>query len=875
MATETLLPDITSVLCEGLNPEQQAAVLAPANTALKVLAGAGTGKTEVITRRFAKLAIDLAQTQDTVDVTHRLWVSTFTEKAASEMKTRISDYLIRLTGQPLHPQAWIGTFHGLCQRILCEQSHHLPHLERYTLISDVEWDMFREDLMEQLLLEPDPLSKLLQEGAFKVAASQTKAYDTLALDEDNTEALLSEILSSIIPRLKASGLSPQAFYTQAMAQTDQFAQLLERLPNGDFGTIWQEHHEYARHWRQHLDVIAHPRFSFLPTDWTLECGAQKAFRQQKDPPDALSLLKEALRPFYKTQCWVTYNGRKKQAPFSPPTIDFSALNRCVAEEKLLISIVSSLYALYQKTLRMQKACDFEDLIQESVALLEQNAEVRREYQAHFAHYLVDEFQDSNAGQLKLIQLLCPQGDPKITVVGDTKQSIYGFRFAQPENLSLLFTGMPKTQQLTLKTNYRSETPILAVANRITEMLMPEQPEFLEAPSSAANIQPAPVTWFWQEDAASIGEAKEIEVDWISQTIQALVSTEEASPQDIAVLVKDHTKAMHVEATLESLGIPAIRQRNIGFFDTPVIQQGVALMELVEDPGQDFALINLLQRKLTHRELYLLARLRQQFREEMDLKDFSYYETLFRLYHEPQRMPRELLPTLGLLKFLVTQIETLHTDRNNHSPQLMFHWILKTFPLLTPEERQTFEGKKAYKQLELLKRVIYYWVDHAQKTLSFADILERVRRSQAKNDLNLPMEDSDITENAVRIMTIHGAKGLQFPVVFLAGTDTHRDTGWEGRLTVDPQYSGKLGFGLFLNRFEDEKTLKKLVYDTVWQIPRNQEEQLRLFYVAVTRAQKRLFISSWPKSLSWVNPAFFKDLPVTIVQDVHAPSPAND
>lgn len=850
-------------LYDDLNPEQVEAVTAPIEGALQIMAGAGTGKTELITRRFAKLVLDLrSRFDDDRDVTQHLWVSTFTEKAAQEMKSRIAEYLMQKTGIPLNSRAWIGTFHSLCHRLL-QQNRDKQAFSGFLLLSDVELELLREELLATLLdgIPHEELEKMVQAQSLPISPNCLTLESLLKLDFVDYRHLFEEILLQVIPRIKASGLQPQDFYYQAMQQTKEYANLIASLPVSDpySKELWTDHSEYAQQWCQHLDPIRHSRFSFFPTDWDIELAAQKAIARQKDCPDASKILIERLKPFYKANCFVAFNGRRKSNPFSPATSDLSSLQQAVALEKTLIEMVTATYLLYQQALQHRQAMDYDDLIQESNRLLSEFPSVRDRYQAHFAHFMVDEFQDSNGGQLQLIQLLNHRENPCITAVGDRKQSIYGFRFAEPENLQLLFKGLSRYHSVNLQTNYRSERPILEIANRITEMMLLEQKETL-LPAPNRQLE-EPVQWLYLDKAQSIGEARAQESRWIAETIAKLVMNESWRPGEIAVLVRDHGKALQIEEALESLGIPAVRQRNLGFFRNPIIQQAVALLEIAQNPDEDFALINLLQRKLTHRELYLLARQRQMWREQGLLQNPSYFETLCGLMKNPEAAPQELAPLLSLFRFLIGFIQEAQEKKRRLTPDHFFDWMLQAFPLISPEEACTSTGQKALKQLELLKRMMYYWSWRISlKAPTLESLLELIKRYQVKNELELPLaeEEQPFFEEAVRILTVHGAKGLQFPVVFVAGADNYRKSRYEGLLTIDPQYPGKMGVGLMLNRFQEEKTLKKLVYDVVWKIPRSQEEELRLFYVAVTRAKNRLFLSSWPKSFPYMNPAFFAD-----------------
>lgn len=850
-------------LCEGLNPNQIQAVMAPLDAAVQVMAGAGTGKTELITRRFAKLTLDLMALEQP-NPTERLWVCTFTQRAAEEMKQRIARYMAQSIGASLSSRPWIGTFHSLCHRMISQHPEELQHLAGFSLLSDLEMEVLREQLVLSLLSGiPAEWDAVVTAYGLPPLSPLLAAENLLSLDFGGYERLFLEIVFTVLPRIKAAGFTPQGFYQAAMQQTHQLTDLIMGIPvsDGVGGEIWVDHDAYARGWRKHLDGICCSRFSFYPTEWEMEIHAQKALSQQKPVPSMGQLLKENLKPLYKADCFVSYNGRKKNNPFSPALQDFSPLKNAVAIEKQLIAMVSGIYALYQHTLRTDKICDYDDLIQETLSLLKTFPAIREAYHRQFAHLMVDEFQDSNGAQLQLIQLLYGQDRPRMTVVGDKKQSIYGFRYAEPENLAVLFDGLSACQRIPLEINYRSQSPILAMANRITEMMALDPPEPLVAGLASSAETSDALTWFCVTDATSVGEAKAMEVQWIAQTIAELLHQDAVQPREIAVLVQSHQKGLQVEAALDALGIPSIKQRNLGFFTSPCIRRAMALLELAENPYQDFALVTLLQETMSHRQLYLLAQHREHIRAAMGLETLSYFEAMAAILQQPEAAHPELAALQSFFYTVVSTLEQCAQRATMLRPSLLLAWLLKSFPVLPDDVGDSLTHRKATKQLRLLKNILAHWDTRTPQGTTLAEALALLRRYREQNDLEMPMAEDAFTENAVRILTVHGAKGLEFPIVFLAGVDIHRKNRTEGLLTFDPQYPGKLGFGLILNRLDGEKTLKKLVYDTVWQIPRNQQEALRLLYVGVTRAKHKLYVSSWPQSFPYLNPAFFADVSI--------------
>lgn len=839
-------------LIQGLNPEQAQAVMADIRQGVQVMAGAGTGKTELITRRFIKLVFDLLQ-EDDLDAPKKLWVSTFTEKAAQEMKARIQTQLRTHTGFDLPDDAWIGTFHGLCFRMLKAHPNQSHSANAFDILANTELDLIRDNLIDTLINTPiAQWAELFPNHPLPPCSlSEAQLSD---LTDNNITAFIEAIVFELIPKIKANGLTVSEFAESTPKQLLGLEHALKTLPVGPGSNmLFETYHDFAHAWEKHWQPYAASGFSFFPSELEIEQAALKAATKGQEVPSEIKLLKETLKPWLKSGQWLNHNGRKKQ-PFEAKTKDFTQLETGKRQSQWAIQLTAQIYGLYQALLQQEGVWDYDDIILNAVHLLQNNPSIREQYQQRFQHVLVDEFQDSNGLQLRLLQQLTPPEAPALTVVGDKKQSIYRFRYAEPENLSLAFqTAQNKPLSIHLRQNYRSTPAILNLANQVAHTMetsdTPTEPPLEPTEKKRPNEA---ITWKHWSEPNSVSALVPEEVAWIAEQAQALIAQGTYQPKDIAIIVRTHGRASLLESTFDRMGIPAVRQKYLGFFKEPIIQQAIALLTLANDPTQNYAWVSLLQHKLTHHQLATLGQIKKSTR--------TYYEALQQLCTQSQGVPTSLQDVMPALQFAFNRVTQLHSQANSIDVIDFYRITLALFPLIATQDAQTLHGQKEVKQLHRLGQYLQGLCQKSRRANNLGYIVKVLYRAMAKDDLELAVESSGWDENAIRLMTIHSAKGLEFPVVFVSGVEKYRALRGEGLLSFDPQFATKPGFGVFLNKLDGDKSLFKLAYDTVWNRPRAVQEEQRLFYVAVTRAKERLFITSCPQSFPALMPQLYVGIP---------------
>jgi ATP-dependent helicase/nuclease subunit A len=485
----------------GLNDAQLRAVTATGN--LQVMAGPGTGKTEVIARRYAWLWKQLAEQHPTADsawLENQLLVVTFTQKAAQEMRHRIALQLERLTGErPELSGHWIGTFHQTARHWLAGVGQQ-PHL-----LTDTEQFLLDKQLCHQLvcgqLIDCLPALQWAElDGAIAPDCLSVEAMTTLPLP-----ALMPFIqdLPKLVQRIQSAGLTPLAFYREAMQQTNAFTEAILALSMTDplTGGVFERPEDALDVWQRQLAPYTSPLWQALPDGWQ---------------PDAMkaSELYEQLAPLKKHA--LTYN--KKTKRYEPlPLSDWQhPLLAATETETALIPVVAAFYAYRCYVLHQQQQSDYDGLLSGLLTHWQQHPADAQRAAGQFKAVIVDEFQDTNPAQLSILKAFDPPMG--LTVVGDAKQSIYGFRHADPDNLNLIFKDKADVAIVTLTDNYRSVPVIVDTANTFAKRCQLDTTPPLQAQHPAlADLEPL-VVINYAEDLGNITHQRAAESDDLVATL---------------------------------------------------------------------------------------------------------------------------------------------------------------------------------------------------------------------------------------------------------------------------------------------------------------------------------------------------------------------
>src|SRR6202521_2441345 len=492
-----------------------------------------------------------------------------------------------------------------------------------------------------------------------------------------------------------------------------------------------------------------------------------------------------------------------------------------AAELEAIEVLSVIYKTYEEALRAAGLRDFDDLILDVIGSLERVSEFRARCRERFRYLLVDEFQDTNRIQLDLIRLLAADGFGNVAVVGDAKQSIYGWRDAEIENIRSRFPG----RRLPLTHNRRSYQGILDCA---TDFIR-RDPDFAGEPDLVATRGSVlqPVTVIMAPDSRT--EARSM-----AQTIRRLHVSGRAFA-DIAVLA--HSIRMlprEFEDELRRQGIPYVTSGGSGFFDRQEIKDVLALLRLTDNPMDDGAFVRIMQGpivRLPDGGMYRLAARRFE-RKGLRLRDCfaesgreGFPEMDPKVAREGQRLV-ELTDRTGRLRDALTVADILNR-------------LLEESGYLRWAELRAQRDGSPRALLNLRK--VFQLAGRFERDLSLAGIGDFVRHLDQVIDAELPVgeaaEETAKTE-AVSLLTIHSAKGLEFPVVFLVNLRPPRPRDTE-RLFFDPD-----SLGFVMKTWRGEKHPRYV--ETSPGAPAVAlaiGERRRIVYVGLTRAKDALYVTA--------------------------------
>lgn len=646
-------------ILENLNKEQKDAVQTIAGPLL-ILAGAGSGKTKVLTSRIAYLVQQGVRPRDILAVT-------FTNKAAKEMKERLG----RILGENVVKYMWVGTFHGICGRILRE------NIDNYNFQSGKKLD-------KNFTIYDETDSNAVIKQAVKKLNLDDKIY-------------APKLVKSIISNAKNKMQDAYTFATFA-----------------------------------------------------------RDFKSQK---------------------------------------------------------IASIYEMYENTLNNNNAIDFDDMLMLTVKLLEQNAQVREDYYNRFKHILVDEYQDTNLAQYRLVKMLYTNNqedvppERSLCVVGDVDQSIYSWRGADYTIILNFQKDFKNTKLIKLEQNYRSTSNILNVANAIIE----NNTERVDKVLYSQKGEGEKIDYFEAQD----------EADEANFIVSKIKQNSGGDYNRYAILYRTNSQSRALEEGCMAAGIPYKIYGGLKFYDRKEIKDIIAYLRLIfnTDDSQSFRrIVNVPKRAIgdtTIKNLQTFA----------DSRDISLFEAAERI-EEAEEIPPRTRAKLKDFAELITKFKNAVTTYNLQ--EFVTLVIEKTGYLAELQLQNTPESEADIENLQEFVNVAGEF-EPEELDNALGEFLQQVA-------LVSDIDEMDSIANNVTLMTLHAAKGLEFPVVFLAGCD-------EGV-------------------FPHQRTFNSLT---------ELEEERRLMYVGVTRAEEKLYLTSAKRRQMWgeykyYNPSrFLEEIPRQLME----------
>ncbi|QUI24723.1 helicase-exonuclease AddAB subunit AddA [Vallitalea pronyensis] len=871
--------------------DEQQKVIDTRERNLLVSAAAGSGKTAVLVERIIQMITD---EEKPVDI-DRLLVVTFTNAAASEMRERISEALEKkIDNNPenryLHkqlsllPNASIMTIHAFCLQVIKNNFHMIQVDPSFRVADETELTLLKSDIVKELLesyyqkdnndeflaliesyatgKSDDRIESLIMElhkfamsnpwpvKWLKEMADTLHVVDEKDLDDKVWTKMVTRDLEQALPmsiRLLEECLSICQEEGGPIGYEDAIALDLKHIKS-----IYHQLQEGYQHISQEImgmkfGPIGRCKKGVDP----IMQHKVKAIRE--DIKESFTAIQDQY--FFKAQAHIAHD-----------------IDQTYPVIEALVDLVITFMENYKEAKAEKNMIDFNDIEHYALNILvtdnEEGEKVPSsaaiQLQDRFSEILIDEYQDSNLVQETILTSVSKihQSMPNVFMVGDVKQSIYKFRLAKPElfmeKYKTYSTEESKYQKIDLHRNFRSRENILDCTNYLFSQLMSlaygdvvydeHAALHLGAPykpcEEGIHAGPTELILIDHEEVESdeIIESKEVEAKVIAGRIKELMNPDEpyyiydkkngiyrpAMYKDIVILMRSTstTADMFVE-TLGKYDIPAYTDASTGYFDTVEIRTILSLLKIIDNPRQDIPLLSVLRSPIVGLKADELVRIKTQLPEgefydayeqyiigTIDEDDLSQKLTAF---HEQLTDWREKAVYMPLHELILHIYEVSH----------YYNFI----SVMTG-------GRQRQANLDLLvDKAIRYESTSYKGLFNFIRYLEKIHKYA------IDMGEASIfgeSENLVRIMSIHKSKGLEFPVVFVAGMGKQfnmQDLNKPILLHQD------LGFGPKYVNYELRYETKTLPRSVISKQIKNESlsEELRILYVALTRAREKLIL----------------------------------
>ncbi|MFG1678483.1 DNA helicase PcrA [Micromonospora sp. NPDC049282] len=483
------------------------------------------------------------------------------------------------------------------------------------------------------------------------------------------------------------------------------------------------------------------------------------------------------------------------------------------------------YALYQRRLREAHALDFDDLIMTTVHLLQSHPHVAESYRRRFRHVLVDEYQDTNHAQYVLIKELVSgtEGIPpaELCVVGDADQSIYAFRGATIRNILEFERDFTDARTILLEQNYRSTQTILNAANAVIDRNTSRKPKRLWSDAGAG-----------EQIVGYVADTEHAEADWVAREIDRLVDAGDTRPGDVAVFYRTNAMSRVFEEVFIRVGLPYKVVGGVRFYERKEVRDALAYLRAVVNDDDTVSL-----RRVLNTPRRGIGERAEACVEALSARDrVSFGAALRRAREAPGISTRAANGIAEFVALLDSARELAATGTPEEVLEALLTrsgYLAELEESLDPQDAGRVDNLQELVSVarEYTERIEALGADDERATL--AGFLEQV--ALVADADQIPSDDPD-HQGVVTLMTLHTAKGLEFPVVFLSGLED----------------------GVFphLRSLGDTREL---------------EEERRLAYVGITRARQRLYLSRAVTRSAWGAPAynppsrFLEELPPELVR----------
>lgn len=870
-----------------------------------VSASAGSGKTRVLVERV----VDKIKHGIDVD---RLLILTFTEAAAKEMKERIQKALREACNQTEDERqksflinqlvklntADISTIDAFCLKFIRNYYYKASLDPSFRLLTDqTEKRLLREDVLNDLLEKlygqddadfielaenfsndrsDDGLTELIMR-VFDFAnvnpdpeswiKSLPQTYQIGTKDFTESAFFKEKLLPMLVEKLRRLAINMEKARVTMQEQDESFfakqIALFEDEGNRyeNYAKMLEDGADYATLQKTFAEM-SYARFpSTKRTDDPLLTETKANVKLIRD--EAKKIFTEKIVPEY----------------FAVSSTDLEqSLKQAYRLVKKLSEVVLKFAAAYQTEKRSRRVLEFSDLEHYTLSILQKNEDIRQDLEERYAEIMVDEYQDTNQLQETILTTIARKSPGNMFMVGDVKQSIYGFRLADPglflEKYRRYATDDSDGQRIILAENFRSVKNVASITNLIFSQIMSREvgemdyddnaqlvygssdyPEkqptaeillYFDKRNETAEKTTGKMRWdVTSEDHESmdadftIESAAQGQMLATAEKIKQLVDAgfeiydrrqrkmRKVSYGDIAVLSGTHGNHLILSEEFKRLGIPYKVQKSENYFQTTELRIMLALLNVIDNPRQDIPLVAVLRSPIVGLNENELALLR------INDRSGDYYQALLKFYEEAPGQNQELHDKVKKFMEMLERFRTL--ARQNELATLIWKIYDETHFL------EYVSGMPGGSQRAANLHALYERAAAYEKT-SFKGLFQFIRFINKMQDQNEDLASAlnEASDDVVSVMTIHGSKGLEFPVVFLVDATKRFNTdSLKGKYLLNEKDGVSI---TCLNRktrvetvtpmqsYAKEKAARKLC-----------AEQMRLLYVALTRAEQKLFI----------------------------------
>lgn len=473
--------------------------------------------------------------------------------------------------------------------------------------------------------------------------------------------------------------------------------------------------------------------------------------------------------------------------------------------------VADIYSRYEQKLQLNNALDFDDLLMLSIKLLQENKEVREKYQDRFDYLLVDEYQDTNHAQYLLTKFLAAK-HRNICVVGDADQSIYGWRGADIQNILDFEKDYPDAKVIKLEQNYRSTQIILDAANAVIENNSSRKPKNLWTENKSG----ADIIYFQAVDERD-------EARFVIEQLQNLQRTENKKLGDMAILYRTNTQSRIFEEMLIKSGISYNMVGGLKFYERKEIKDIIAYLRVIFNPADSLSLLRIINVPKRGIGDASLAKI-QAYAAANNVSLFEAVSNAAAIDGLSSRFVSKLDDLAGIIFELM--------NLANEAPvEDLIDRVLRDTGYL--EELENERTPQAQSRIDNLHELI-----SVAQEFAASEEENNLENFLAHVALVSDIDDTELGEDAITLMTLHSSKGLEFPVVFLVGMEE----------------------GIFphARTLMDETEI---------------EEERRLCYVGITRAKEKLFLSStkmrtiYGNTVTYPPSRFLQEIPARLVKTI--------